>query len=216
MSARHGTARGPCHPTRRILHPASSDFLSSATLHLHSSTAPSLQYRTQLRSTQPYTLQSYHRERENPTNTMATSVFSRKRDLVYLIYFCIAVPMGLSTCLKPVLSPLILLQPISYPRLYSLPAKPKSSKLRNLPDNDHVTVVDLQPIYPPSLIPAWMTGITDFYVNTYHDQFFVNTPPFFNFFLYTELFIQIPTEIWAIGALRRSMPRPFSPSHRFW
>ena len=147
---------------------------------------------------------------------MPTSIFSRKRDLVYLIYFCIAVPMGLSTCLKPVLSPLILLQPISYPRLYSLPAKPKSSKLRNLPDNDHVTVVDLQPIYPPSLIPAWMTGITDFYVNTYHDQFFVNTPPFFNFFLYTELFIQIPTEIWAIGALRRSMPRPFSPSHRFW
>jgi hypothetical protein len=148
---------------------------------------------------------------ERPTDIiMATSIFSRKRDLVYLIYFCIAVPMGLGTYLKPVLSPLILLQPASYPRLYSFLRS--LNRLNHLADNDHVTVVDLQPIYPPSLIPAWMTGITDFYVNTYHDQFFIKSPPFFDFFLYTELFIQIPTEIWAIAALRRSMPRPFSPS----
>jgi hypothetical protein len=38
-------------------------------------------------------------------DTMATSIFSRKRDLVYLIYFCISVPMTFSTCSKHIVSP---------------------------------------------------------------------------------------------------------------
>jgi len=93
---------------------------------------------------------------------MATSIFSRKRDLVYLTYFCIAVPIAF--------------------------------------------IVDMQPLYPASLIPAWMSGLSEFYVNTYHDKFFIDTPPFFEFFMWTELFIQIPVEIWGIGALLRNSP----------
>jgi hypothetical protein len=42
---------------------------------------------------------------------MATSIFSRKRDLVYLIYFCIAVPVGFSMYFKHPTPLLISLSP---------------------------------------------------------------------------------------------------------
>jgi len=80
-----------------------------------------------------------------------------------------------------------------------------------------VIVVDVQPVYPPSLIPAWMSGISDFYVTTYHDKFFIEKPPFFEFWLWTELLIQIPVEIWAIGGLLRSTYLSFTTLwKRFW
>ncbi|PMD13757.1 hypothetical protein NA56DRAFT_415282 [Hyaloscypha hepaticicola] len=91
---------------------------------------------------------------------MATSILSRKRDLTYFTYFCIAVPMAF--------------------------------------------IVDLQPLYPHSMIPAWMQSITDYYIDTYNDLFFIGTPPpFFEFFMYTEMFVQVPVMIWGISALLR-------------
>ncbi|KAE9363298.1 hypothetical protein N431DRAFT_564838 [Stipitochalara longipes BDJ] len=90
---------------------------------------------------------------------MATSIFSRKRDLVYLLYFCTAVPMAF--------------------------------------------IVDLQPLYPPSLIPGWMLGITEFYIKTFNDEYFINEPVWFHFFMLSELFVQVPVMVWGIGALRR-------------
>jgi hypothetical protein len=50
-----------------------------------------------------------------------------------------------------------------------------------------------------------MAGIKDFYITTYQDQFFIQTPPFFEFFMWTELLYQTPVMIWGIGALLRSM-----------
>jgi hypothetical protein len=65
-------------------------------------------------------------------------------------------------------------------------------------------VVDLQPLYPQSLIPSWMRGIIPFYVKTYNDLFFIGEPqPFFEFFMYMEAFIQVPVMIWGIPALLR-------------
>ncbi|KAN0104188.1 Transmembrane protein 6/97 [Hyaloscypha variabilis] len=90
---------------------------------------------------------------------MATSIFSRKRDLLYLIYFCTAVPMAF--------------------------------------------IVDLQPLYPPHLIPGWMLGITEYYIKTFNDQYFINEPVWFHFFMMSELFIQVPVMVWGIGALLR-------------
>jgi hypothetical protein len=68
-----------------------------------------------------------------------------------------------------------------------------------------VIVVDVQPFYPQSLIPAWMSGIAEFYVNTYHDKFFIDMPPFFEFLLWTEFLIQAPVGMWAIWGLLNSM-----------
>jgi hypothetical protein len=77
-----------------------------------------------------------------------------------------------------------------------------------------VIVVDLQPLYPQSLIPGWMQSITDFYIDTYNDLFFIGTPPpFFEFFMYTEMLIQVPVMIWGIGGLLRGMsPSPPQPN----
>jgi len=49
-----------------------------------------------------------------------------------------------------------------------------------------------------------MNGIKEFYINTYQDQFFMKTPPFFAFFMWTELLYQTPVMIWGIGGLLRS------------
>jgi hypothetical protein len=71
-----------------------------------------------------------------------------------------------------------------------------------------VPVVDLQPLYPPHLIPGWMLGITEYYIKTFNDQYFINEPVWFHFFMMSELFIQVPVMIWGIGALRRGMSFP--------
>jgi hypothetical protein len=76
----------------------------------------------------------------------------------------------------------------------------------------HVIVMDLQAIYPASLVPNFMLNLKAFYINTYKDQFFINTPPFFKAFMWSELLFQAPVMIWAVGALYRSENSPpFSP-----
>jgi hypothetical protein len=71
-------------------------------------------------------------------------------------------------------------------------------------DHDHVTVMDLQAIYPPFMVPGFMLSLKNFYINTYKDQFFVETPPFFKLFIWSELFFQAPVMFWALGGLYRS------------
>jgi hypothetical protein len=65
------------------------------------------------------------------------------------------------------------------------------------------TVVDLQALYPPSIVPTFMKNIKTFYVETYNDQFFIETPPFFEFFMWTEVFLQGPVMLWSLGGLLR-------------
>jgi hypothetical protein len=59
-----------------------------------------------------------------------------------------------------------------------------------------------------------MQSITDFYIDTYNDLFFIGTPPpFFEFFMYTEMLIQVPVMIWGIGGLLRGVsPSPPQPN----
>ncbi|CAG8979442.1 hypothetical protein HYALB_00011955 [Hymenoscyphus albidus] len=92
-----------------------------------------------------------------------SSIFSRKRDLAYMVHFTIGIPIAL--------------------------------------------VMDLQAIYPPHLVPDILTSLKDFYVNTYHDQYYVNTPPFFKLFLWIELLYQVPVMIWGLGGLYRNSPK---------
>ncbi|KAL2061517.1 hypothetical protein VTL71DRAFT_6894 [Oculimacula yallundae] len=94
---------------------------------------------------------------------MATSIFSRKRDLAYLIHFCISLPM--------------------------------------------MFIMDLQAIYPPSIVPGFMKALDDYYINSHYDQFFVHKPPFFRAFIWSEVFFQAPVMLWSLGALRQASPK---------
>lgn len=69
--------------------------------------------------------------------------------------------------------------------------------------------MDLQALYPPSLVPTFMANLKSFYINTYNDQFFIDMPLFFKTFMWTEILYQAPVSLWAIFALLRSM---FAPS----
>ncbi|CZR62660.1 related to integral membrane protein [Phialocephala subalpina] len=68
-------------------------------------------------------------------------------------------------------------------------------------------LMDLQALYPPSLVPAFMENLKSFYINTYNDQFFINTPLFFKTFMWTEILYQAPVSLWAIPALLRNDPK---------
>jgi len=65
--------------------------------------------------------------------------------------------------------------------------------------------VDLYPLWPSSLRPAYMTELRNFYITTFNDQFFVAPPAWFNLYLYLELLYHIPLSLWAIPALVRGM-----------
>ncbi|KAM3065488.1 hypothetical protein ACMFMG_011625 [Clarireedia jacksonii] len=93
---------------------------------------------------------------------MATSIFSRKLDLVYLIYFMTHIPV--------------------------------------------MFLMDLQTIYPASITPRFLTSIKDFYIETYHDQFFVSPPIYFQLFIWLELVVHVPVSFWAVGALLKETP----------
>lgn len=130
---------------------------------------------------------------------MATSILSRKKDLFYMIFFC----MGLLSMLS--MSTLSVSQSTSVFKAYSYSMFGRMNPTDCLP-----LVVDLQALYPPSMVPEFMVNIKAFYLNTYHDQFFVQTPPFFEFFMWTEIFFQGPVMLWGIGALLRGKEPPFS------
>lgn len=64
--------------------------------------------------------------------------------------------------------------------------------------------MDLQAIYPAHLTPSFMQNLKAFYINTYKDDFFINPPPFFKAFMWSELLFQAPVMIWAVPALYQS------------
>ncbi|KAG4436266.1 hypothetical protein IFR05_008248 [Cadophora sp. M221] len=94
---------------------------------------------------------------------MAPSIFSRKRDLAYLIHFSISLPL--------------------------------------------MFLVDMQALYPVSIVPGFMKALKFYLINTHHDQFFVHTPPFFRAFIWSEVLYQAPVMLWSLGALRRASPK---------
>jgi len=68
-------------------------------------------------------------------------------------------------------------------------------------------LVDLQALYPTSIVPAFMSSITDFYRDTYKDQFFVSAPPFFKLFMWLELLYHVPTCLWTYWGLPNDSPK---------
>jgi hypothetical protein len=105
------------------------------------------------------------------------SILSRKRDLSYLLFFAIHVP-------------------IIFRKACTLLYTTVPILMKN-------TVVDAYPLWPTSLRPAFMDDIRSFYITTYKDQFFISPPSWFRMYIYMELLYHVPLSLWAIGALLR-------------
>ncbi|CAD6499216.1 BgTH12-04868 [Blumeria graminis f. sp. triticale] len=65
-------------------------------------------------------------------------------------------------------------------------------------------LVDLQVIYPPIIVPAFMIDLKAFYVETFDDRFFRTPPPFFQLFVWLEILYQAPVIAWSLGGLYRN------------
>jgi len=68
-------------------------------------------------------------------------------------------------------------------------------------------LVDLYPLYPNQIVPAFMTGIRKWYITTYDDQFFIKPPAWFITYMWLEAMYHFPISIWAVGALYRNDPK---------
>ncbi|KXT07548.1 hypothetical protein AC578_10117 [Pseudocercospora eumusae] len=75
-----------------------------------------------------------------------------------------------------------------------------------------VICVDIYPLYPPSLIPTFMTDLRRWYIHTYNDQFFVKPPAWFTLYIWLELIYHIPLSLYAVQALW-SNADPKTPIH---
>ena len=131
---------------------------------------------------------------------MGSSIFSRKRDLLYLIHFSINLPMMFRTYTLP--------SPSSY--LFIRRVKTREPEKKTRSELTHEAVVDMQALYPPSIVPTFALNIKKWYIEAYHDDFFVHTPAWFTLFIISEVVYQVPVMIWAIGALLRSAFFPLS------
>lgn len=73
--------------------------------------------------------------------------------------------------------------------------------------------MDLPPFYPTSIVPDFMLKPSKYYIETYKDQFFVNPPRWFSFYMVLEGMYHIPLSIWAIFAiLRGNIPTVWTES----
>lgn len=52
-----------------------------------------------------------------------------------------------------------------------------------------------------------MHSIRKFYIDTYHDRFFIAPPSWFMLYIWMEVIYHVPLSFWAIGALVRGMKR---------
>ena len=110
---------------------------------------------------------------------MATSIWNRKLDLLYLIFFITHIP--------------VLLGKLSW-----------DQRRAGGPSRTNVSgAVDLADFYPVVIRPAFTITLRDYYISTYRDRFFIAPPLWFKGFLLLELFYHMPLSIWAIGALLR-------------
>ncbi|PYH48921.1 EXPERA domain-containing protein [Aspergillus saccharolyticus JOP 1030-1] len=70
-----------------------------------------------------------------------------------------------------------------------------------------IFLVDAAPILPAFLQSDLSVTLREFYIDTYHDKFFEETPTaWFTFFLLMELFYHVPLSIWALRGLKKDNP----------
>ena len=122
---------------------------------------------------------------------MARPLLARKKDLAYLVFFVIHVPvmLGMSKCIPISLhhsncletdgssaNKLLKKTCSTGPSFCSLVWSCSLRFGQFVSDTPIPTVVDLYPLYPDSIRPKFMHDIRQFYITTYRDQFFVAPP----------------------------------------
>lgn len=75
-----------------------------------------------------------------------------------------------------------------------------------------IALVDLVPFYPPSLVPAPVMALHEFYLDTFNDQLMIKSPPWFVTFALIEACYNFPAAIWLVFAILRRVFHPI-PSH---
>ncbi|EKD15420.1 integral membrane protein [Drepanopeziza brunnea f. sp. 'multigermtubi' MB_m1] len=68
-------------------------------------------------------------------------------------------------------------------------------------------LMDLQAIYPPAIVPGFMKALEGWYIENYHDQFFVTKPAFFQAFIASEILYQAPAMVIALRLLYTDSPK---------
>lgn len=119
--------------------------------------------------------------------SLPMSLWSRKRDLVYFVFFVIHVPIIFCRSFIYIYG------------VYTLYCHGIVSASLTV-----LTVIDAAPLLPSFLRPNVSHQLRDFYFNTYNDKFFeAPAPVWFTVFITMEVFYHAPLSIWAIGALLR-------------
>jgi hypothetical protein len=131
---------------------------------------------------------------ENTFLSNMAPLLSRKKDIIYLLFFATHIPIVFRAS-----SPHHLL-------LHSPPTTTRDTRLTH-PLTSPRTVVDIYPLYPPHLIPTFMTSLRHWYITAYRDQFFISPPAWFGFYTWMELLYHAPLSLWAVQALARDDPK---------
>ncbi|PGG95095.1 hypothetical protein AJ79_10269 [Helicocarpus griseus UAMH5409] len=71
---------------------------------------------------------------------------------------------------------------------------------------DALQVVDITPLYPVSIKPAFLDQIRRFYIDTYQDKFFTEPTTWGRGYIIMEAAYHLPLSIWAVGAILRDEP----------
>ena len=163
----------------------------------------------------------------------STPIWTRKRDLLYLVFFLVHIPTILCTsplsfspfawvsssfisashCVCPLLynvypAPWAYIHsspflPASLPPLPNPPTPTPQSQPSTLIPPPPQLVVDLYAIYPPHLQLPFMTSLRTYYISTYKDQFSISPPAWFTTYMWMEALYHLPLSVWAIGGLVR-------------
>lgn len=140
--------------------------------------------------------------------TAPPSIWARKLDLLYFIFFIIHIPVMLGRCPLDSLNVPLMLRYVLATCHVLLHC-----------DNSYIfdifvclfltspfAAVDLAPFYPSSIRPQFTVDIRTWYIATYKDRLFTRPPAWFNTYMLMEALYHIPLSLWAIPALLHDDP----------
>ncbi|KAI4245958.1 MAG: hypothetical protein L6R40_002174 [Gallowayella cf. fulva] len=146
-------------------------------------------------------------KRRDDTNTQidSSSIWSRKRDLCYLVVRDLQATISLSIARQTRRGGYIVKKVLTNNDSFSSSIYPSCSVSLPLssPPNSP-SLIDLPALYPPFLTHPALTDLRTYYHTTYKDQFFSPAGPptaWFAVFLWMEALYHVPLSVWAVRAL---------------
>ncbi|EEH47110.1 uncharacterized protein PADG_03208 [Paracoccidioides brasiliensis Pb18] len=69
-----------------------------------------------------------------------------------------------------------------------------------------ILLVDITPLYPASIRPAFVDKVRSDYIEKYQDKFFSEPAAWGKAYIFMEAVYHLPLSIWAVGAILRDAP----------